>query len=320
MPTNVTAEYAAAEQEYRKASTTEEKIKALEKMLSTCPTHKGCEKLRQDIKTKLSKFRKLLKKQEEKKAKGFTISIKKEGSAQICLVGPSNSGKSLLLNKLTNKKVKVADYEFTTKMPEIGIMKYKGLKLQLIEVPSIFKGYYKSQKGPQFFSIIRNADLIVIVTDTDNIDYLFEEFDKARIKLNNTFEENTHKAIIVVNKKDLPSNDEIYKGLCRFYNFHLFSISALNDSSFDILKDEIWKGLGLIKIYTKEPGKRLRKDEPLSLKKDSTIKDMAVHLHKDFIKKFRFARIWGKSARFKGMQAGLNHKLEDDDVVEIHLK
>lgn len=320
MPTNVTAEYAAAEQEYQKASTTEEKIKALENMLTTCPDHKGCEKLRQEIKTKLSKFRKLQKKQEEKKAKGFTISIKKEGDAQICLVGPPNAGKSLLLNKLANTKVKVADYEFTTKMPETGMMKYKGLRLQLVEVPSIFKGYYESQKGPQFFSIARTADLIVIVTDTDDLDYFFEEFNKAGIRLNDPFDKETHKAIIVLNKKDMPNHDKVYQGLCRYYNFNLVPISALKDSSFDALKDEIWKALGLIKIYTKEPGKKAAKDEPMCLKKDSTIMDMAVHLHKDFIKKFNFARVWGRSAKFDGQKCGINHKLEDDDIVEIHLK
>lgn len=53
--------------------------------------------------------------------------------------------------------------------------------------------------------------------------------------------------------------------------------------------------------------------------KSSTIKDMATHLHKDFIKKFRFARVWGSSSKFPGQSVGLNHKLEDDDIVEIHL-
>jgi len=319
MPTNVTAEYAAAEQGYQKARTAEEKIRALENMLSTCPTHKGCEKLRQEIKTKLSGFKKLLRKQEEKKAKGFTISIKKEGAAQVCLVGPPNSGKSSLLNKLTNRKVKVADYEFTTKMPEVGMMGYKGLKLQLVEIPSIFRGYYESQKGPQFFSLIRNADLIVVVTNTAELDYLFEEFEKAGISLNDPFDENTHKAIIVAGKKDLPNHDDIYRGLCKYYRFCLMPVSVIAGHSFDALKDEIWKALGLIKIYTKEPGKKPRIDEPLCLKKGSTIRDMALHLHKDFLKKFRFAKVWGKSAHFGGQTCGLSHKLEDDDIVEIHL-
>jgi uncharacterized protein len=75
-----------------------------------------------------------------------------------------------------------------------------------------------------------------------------------------------------------------------------------------------------MKIYTKEPGKKPRMDRPLCVKKGSTIRDMAAQIHKDFIRKFRFARVWGKSARFAGQQVGLDHPLEDEDIVEIHLR
>lgn len=326
MPTNVTAEYAAAEQEYSKASTTDEKIRALENMLSTCPTHKGCEKLRQDIKTKLAKFRGKLKKEEKAKSKGYSINVKKEGAATVCLVGLTNSGKSLLLNKLTNKKADVKAYEFTTKMPEVGIMKYKGLKLQVIEMPAIAGGYSEKGNGPAFFSIIRNSDFVVIVTDKGNLNVLFEEFDKAFIKLNEKIYEDMKdswigiKGLIVLNKVDMIDVEKVYQGLCKYYNFDIVKVSALTGDGLEELKDEIWRHLGKIKVYTKEPGKKVKKDEPICLEKGATIEDMALHIHKDFIKKFKFSRVWGKSAKFKGMQAGLKHKLKDDDVVELHVK
>lgn len=325
MPTNVTAEYIAAEEGYKKADTIEEKIKALENMLSTVPKHKGTEHLQQEIKTKLAKLKEKKQKQLEKKAKGKSISIKKEGAATICLIGPPNSGKSLLLNKLTNSKVKVADYEFTTKKPEIGILKYKGLKLQTIEIPSIFKGYSDSEKGPQFLSIIRQADVVIIVTDKPNIDFLFKELDKANIALNESIAEKDESwinlnTIIVINKRDIIDSQKVYQELCKYYKIDRIQISTLNDNDIKNLKDEIWKHLNLIKVYTKEPGKKVKKDEPVCLKKGATIADMAVHIHKDFIKRFRFARVWGKSSKFDAQQAGLKHKLEDDDIVEVHLE
>ena len=326
MPTNVTAEYVSAEREYSKASTTSEKIKALEKMYREVPKHKGTEKLRQDIKTKLAKFREKLRKEEKQKSKGYSISVKKEGAATICLVGYTNSGKSLLLNKLTNKKANVKPYEFTTKMPEVGIMKYKGLKLQVIEIPAITKGYSERGNGPAFFSIIRNSDMVLIVTDKSDLDVLFEEFDKAFIKLNEKIYEDMKdswvslRSLIVLNKMDIIDFEDVYQGLCKYYNFDIVKVSALTGENIDKLKDEIWKHLGKIKIYTKEPGKKARMDEPVCLEKGATIEDMAIHIHKDFIKKFKFARIWGKSARFPGMQAGLKHKLKDDDIVEFHVK
>jgi len=323
MPTNVTYEYNLAEQEYSKASTVQDKIKALEKMYATVPKHKGTEKLRKEIKTKLAKFRGKLKKEQERKTKGYSISIKKEGDATIVLVGPTNSGKSLLLNKLTNKKLAIADYPFTTKTPVVGIMKYKGVKLQVIELPAIVEGYYNSEKGGQFFSIIRNADLVVIVTDTENIDFLFKEFDNARIKLNEKLVDEDYtnlKAVIIINKIDFVDSEKIHQSLSKYYNFDLVKISALNKEDIELLKDEIWKHLGLIKIYTKEPGKSVSREEPLCLEKGSTIKDMAAHIHKDFIKKFKFARVWGKSVKYDGSRVGVNHLLEDDDIVELHLK
>ena len=60
--------------------------------------------------------------------------------------------------------------------------------------------------------------------------------------------------------------------------------------------------------------------EPITFKKGGVIKDMASQVHKDFLKKFDYARVWGKSAKHDGMKVGMEHRLADDDVVEIHLK
>jgi hypothetical protein len=81
----------------------------------------------------------------------------------------------------------------------------------------------------------------------------------------------------------------------------------------------IWKNLNLIKIHTKQQGKK-PVYPPLALKKDSQIKDLAEHVHKDFIKQFKYARVWGKSSKHEGQRVGLTHKLKDDDIVELHIK
>lgn len=86
----------------------------------------------------------------------------------------------------------------------------------------------------------------------------------------------------------------------------------------DKIKNEIWNMLGLIRIYCKEIGKKPEK-KALVLKKGSTVEDAAKKIHKDFIKFFRFARVWGKSAKYEGQSFGLDHKLEDKDILEIHI-
>lgn len=281
MPTNVTVEYAVAEREYQQASTNTEKLKCLEKMLSTCPTHKGCEGLRAEIKTKISKLKEKFKKEREQKKKGFSLAIKKEGAAQVVLIGPPNSGKSTLLKQLTGAKVEIAGYPFTTTKPEIGMMDVDGIKIQIIEIPAITKDFEETEQGPTFLGIIRTADLMVWFYNTKEEKQLLKK-ELADIK---------------IPKVDYQRSNQ------------------KNNNP----KQLIWQSLNIIKVYTKEPGKK-PSFPPVPLKKGSTIKNMASKIHKDFIKKFNYARIWGSSARFPGQTCGINHKLKDNDIVELHLK
>lgn len=192
MPTNVTAEYLAAEEEYRNAKTIPEKIRALEKMYATVPKHKGTEKLRLQIKRRLSELRKELEKQRQVKKGGGgpSIAVKKEGAAQIALVGLPNVGKSSLLRALTNADVDVAGYAFTTVQPVPGMMHHRDVQIQLVEVPGLVEGAALGKgMGPQLLSVVRNADAIAIVIDLSRdplrqMEVLLREFERAGIKVN----------------------------------------------------------------------------------------------------------------------------------------
>ncbi|WP_297068636.1 GTP-binding protein [Thermococcus sp.] len=192
MPTNVTAEYLAAEEEYRNARTIPEKIRALEKMYATVPKHKGTEKLRLQIKRKLSELRKELEKQRQMKKGGGgpSLAVRKEGAAQIVLVGLPNVGKSSLMKKLTNVEADVADYAFTTVEPIPGMMHHKDVQIQLVEVPGLVEGASLGKgMGTQLLSVIRNADAVAIVLDLSQdpvkqMEILLREFERAGIKLN----------------------------------------------------------------------------------------------------------------------------------------
>jgi len=97
-------------------------------------------------------------------------------------------------------------------------------------------------------------------------------------------------------------------------------ISAENKINTEELKESIFKKLDFIRIYCKEIGKKADIEVPLIMRKGSTLRDVCLKLHKDFISKFRFVRIWGKSARFPGMVLRkLEHVVQDNDIVEVHL-
>lgn len=269
MPTNVTVEYAKAQQRYLNAKKREEKIAALEEMISTAPDHKGAEVLRAQLKQRLSK----LKKQTEAKAARKTTTIQKEGDAQVSILGLTQSGKSTLLSKLTNAKPEISSHPFTTTKPQIGTLDYEGVKIQLIEIPSNFHS--------SFMSIAQNSDSVVLLY------------------------------------RDKESLSELKDILTRFRLEKNF-VEIKRDDDLEEIKNNIWDSLGLIRIYCKEPGKKAE-SKPMVLKRDSTVKEAAKRLHKDFLKYFRFARIWGKSAKYNGEKAGFDHKLKDKDVLEIHM-
>ncbi len=269
MPANVSIEYVKAQERYLKAKTKEEKIAALEEMIREAPSHKGGENLRKQLKQRLAK----LKQQKKAKTSRKSLMIPKEGDAQVCILGLTQSGKSTLLSKLTNAKPKISDHPFTTTKPEIGTFDFKGVKIQLIEIPSNFK--------PVFMSIVQSSDGIVL---------------------------------IYRNEDELKELKRILSG----FRIRKPFVKIKRDKDLEKTKKNIWKILGLIRVYCKEPGKKPEK-KALVLKKDSTVADAAKKVHKDFVKYFKFARIWGKSAKYGGQSFGSEHKLEDGDIVEIHM-
>ncbi len=154
MPVNATAEYFKAEEKFHSAKNKEEKIAALEEMIRTLPKHKGTEHVLAHLRGKMAK----LKKESEKKG-AKRAGISKEGDAQVCIIGLTNSGKSTLLSRLTSAKPRISSHPYTTVEPEIGMMDYKGIKIQLVEIPSTFE--------PRFLSIARTADALVVITRND---------------------------------------------------------------------------------------------------------------------------------------------------------
>ncbi len=78
---------------------------------------------------------------------------------------------------------------------------------------------------------------------------------------------------------------------------------------------KIWELSGFIRVYTKKDMER-----PIIVRRGSTVRDVAEKIHEDFVKYFKFARVWGKSVKFQGEKVGLEHVLEDGDVVEIRTR
>lgn len=297
MSTNVSPEYTEAEKALLAAKTNEEKILLLQKLISVAPAHKGGERLRANLKSRLARLKKEVVEKAKKKGKHLVL-VKKTGDVLVSLVGLTKGGKSALLAALTAARPLVSETLYTTVLPEQGMLNYGGCAIQIVELPSL-RG---TDADTMSLSVLRISDLAVIVAISDaDIDKITEELKESRVNI---------PTLIVHNKCDVilkvPSRAEI-------------SVSALAKQNIDALKDKIFFKLKVMRVLTKEPGKQPEK-RPIVLKQGSTIKEFAGRIHKDFVKNFGHALVWGRSVKFQGQQCSIHHVLADQDIVEIHLK
>jgi len=156
---------------------------------------------------------------------------------------------------------------------------------------------------------ILNAE--VILREDYTIDRLIDAISKNRVYV---------PSLILVNKKDLLSAKDLEHIKAYFSNNNIIFTSALRNENIDALKEEIFKTLNIMRVYTKEIGKDPKLDEPMIVKEGAKVKDIAQSLHKDFLKYFLHAKIWGKSAKFPGQKVGLEHVLKDEDIIELWMR
>ena len=154
---------------------------------------------------------------------------------------------------------------------------------------------------------INNAD--VVIRSVIDVDELID-----CIEANKKFVP----SITVLNKVDMVSKEEALR-VAKLINADLL-ISAESKYHLEELKELIFDRLDLIRIYMKEPGKEADLEVPLIIEKSSSVRDVCSKLHRDFVDKFKFCRVWGKSAKFPGQKLALKHVLKDNDVLEIHLR
>lgn len=329
LPANLTPQYYVAEEAYRKAATVEEKIEALQEMLAVIPKHKGTEKIQGNLRRRLSKLREAGEKKSQA-ARFNPFYIEKQGAGQVTLVGYPNVGKSSLVAALTRAQPKIAAFPFTTTLPLAGMMPYRNILIQLVDTPPL------SAEGapPELLNTLRGADLLLIVLDMSS-DECLEQIEgtlsflqkkkviqeKGKTDTEDITPENLKYIpyLVVANKYDLPAskeNMEILKELWPTLSF--FSVSAEEKAKLNSLKEGIYTGLNIIRVYTKAPGKQPDLQTPFVLKKGDTVLDLAYNIHRDFPELFKNARVWG-SAKFEGQTVAREYILAEGDVVEINI-
>lgn len=328
MPANLPPEYFEVEKRFREAKTAQEKVEALEEILAVIPKHKGTDKLRADFRRRLSKLKS---KQQTKKAtsrRDLGHRVEREGAGQVVLIGAPNVGKSALVGALTNANPEVADFPYTTRLPMPGMMPFENIQIQLVDTPPITEDYTE----PWLPDVIRRADFILLVVDVtgDPIQDLegtvtfLEEKRIAPLRLAHVHDGKhgwTFKPLLVIaNKNDDASTEEnfqIFKALLED-EWPMLAVSAVTGRNLELLKQALFNGLEIIRVYTKARGKTPDRKSPFVLKKGATVEELAGKVHKEFVDKFKFAKVWGTDV-YDGQMIQKDHVLQDGDVVELHV-
>jgi small GTP-binding protein len=233
-----------------------------------------------------------------------SIAVRREGAAQIALVGPPNAGKSSLLQALSNIQIKTGDYAFTTTRPVPALTRIGGVLLQLVEIPGLIEGASEARGGGRpLLGVLRGADAILFCHDASapvaELKAVMQEVAVAGIE---------RPAAIAATKTDEADGSTLATA---FPELPVVGVSVLDDASLERLRETIWKLTGLLRIY-------LRADEePVALRPPVTVEDVADSIHHELGARCVGARIWGGSARFDGQRVGRSHVLADGDTVEI---
>ncbi|MGH2349929.1 MAG: GTPase [bacterium] len=324
MPANLTPDYMAADKKFKAAATPHEKLAALEEMLATIPKHKGTEKMQADLKRRIAKLRTEVQQRKKGAARGKPFfQIDKEGAGQVVLVGGPNVGKSMLLAALTNAEPEVADYPFTTRAPQPGMSTFENVQVQMVDLPPVTPEFAEGW----LFGIIRTADAAVLVVDlaSDELlsetDAVFDQLAAANIRLvpDRVEAPGDKRALVVANKLDARGAGDRLALLREFLGGRLpvLPVSATAGTGLDALREQLFRLLGVIRIYSKPPGKKIDLSAPFILTQGATVLDAAEAVHKDFVVKLKYARLWGGET-YQGQMVGRDHVLKDGDILELH--
>jgi hypothetical protein len=240
-----------------------------------------------------------------------SIDVRRQGAAQIALVGPPNAGKSSLLQALSSVQIKTGDYAFTTTRPVPAVTRIGGVLVQLVEIPGLLEGARKDRGGGRaLLGVLRSADAIILCHDVsappDELRRVRAELEQAGI---------SRPSILAATKMDEVAPGSFERLTQAVADLEIVPVSVLDDVSLEGLRKAVWSLTGLVRISLRYHGEE--DAEPVALRPPVTVADVARSIHQELEMQCRGARLWGPSARFEGQRVGREHVLADGDAVEI---
>jgi ribosome-interacting GTPase 1 len=342
VPANLTLEYKKAEAAFKRARDPQERLECLREMLRTIPKHKGTERLQADIKTRIKHLtEKLGSAKKGASRRGPSHVVRREGAAQIALLGAPNVGKSSLHARLTGSHAEAGAYPFTTAAPMAGMLPCEDIHIQLVDLPPLSPEHPVSW----IHNALQPADGCMLVVDlqepdcVDRVQAVRELLSQMRVTLlaspddgDETPSERPDEptlddpfalrlpTLLVANKADRSPDplDELdaFQELLDTH-FPAVAVSSETGEGLDQIGPWWFRALGIVRVYTKVPGHPPETDHPFTLRRGDTVSDVATLVHRELAAQLKYARLWG--GEVKGQQVGRDHRVSDGDILELHI-
>ena len=339
MPANLTPEYRSAEAVFRKAREPNEHLERLREMLRVIPKHKGTDHLQADIKRRIKELSEALEAPKKGAARGGpALIVRPEGAAQIALIGAPNSGKSSLHARLTGSGAHAAPYPFTTQFPQAGMMPHEDIAFQLVDLPAVSPEH----SVPWLASALQTADACLLVADLgaadclERIEAVHAVLRERRVRLTSRWsgpEKSADNvpadddpfalrlpALLLANKAERLADPQAeLRAFLELEGFDYAALAVSAETGYGLggIGPWLFSHLGIVRVYTKSPGKAADRGRPFTLRAGQTVEDAARLVHRDLARTLKYARLWGKTG-FDGQHVGREHVLADGDMLELH--
>jgi small GTP-binding protein len=240
-----------------------------------------------------------------------SMAVRREGVAQIALVGPPNAGKSSLLQALSSIQIKTGDYPFTTLRPVPSLTRIRGVLVQLVEVPGLISGAVEGRGGGRaLLGVVRGADAIAFCHDVRapmaDLHQVRAEVAEAGI---------VKPSLLALTKLDEADAETFARARSEVPDLPIVGVSVLDEVTLDAFREAVWQLTGLLRVFTRRHGSE--EADPLALPAGATVGDVAEALHRELAESLTGARVWGSSVRFAGQRVGRDHPVADGDIVEV---
>jgi ribosome-interacting GTPase 1 len=207
------------------------------------------------------------------------------------------------------------------------MLPFENTHIQVVDTPALSEGRLESQ----LFGLLRNSDVLVAVVDlgaspaaqVEAVLRVLRQWGMQAVELGKDPDpdrrQTEKRLLMAANKADLEGALDAFQGLLAEYGQHFPVVltSATDAVGLENLGREIFKSLGVIRVYTVSPGSEPRLENPLVLPQGSTVEDAATSIHKEWQRKLKYALVWG-SAKFEGQHVSRDYVLADGDVLQLH--